>query len=339
MLRNSTLRATTFNPDSFPLRVAREKVRNMAPGRRGIRVLIWAAMGGAAAYFMLPQMGQLGETLRALDSVRPGWVAAGTALVVIRYVLAALSLQLAIGKSISFVPTLLVQLSSSFIGRLTPEGVGWLVLNQRYLEKSGLGRASAVAGITLKLLAGGLVRMVVMGTVAVLAGTSGIFQLPVPRGGPYLLAIALGLALLGLILGMGFRSPLSWVLRPVLSGARELATIFHQPRRAVALFATSAGITLSYGLVLVASVRAFGVDISLFEVFVVYLVGTAVASASPTPGNLGAVEVALSAGLTTMGVASAPAVGAVMIYRLLTFWLPVLPGFLAFHQLQKQELI
>lgn len=53
----------------------------------------------------------------------------------------------------------------------------------------------------------------------------------------------------------------------------------------------------------------------------------------------GAVEVALSAGLTTMGVASAPAVGAVMIYRLLTFWLPVLPGFLAFHQLQKQELI
>ena len=48
-------------------------------------------------------------------------------------------------------------------------------------------------------------------------------------------------------------------------------------------------------------------------------------------------EVALSAGLTTVGVASAPAVAAVLIYRLLTFWLPLVPGFIAFRYLQNKH--
>jgi uncharacterized protein (TIRG00374 family) len=71
-------------------------------------------------------------------------------------------------------------------------------------------------------------------------------------------------------------------------------------------------------------------------VFAVYLGGTAVASLSPTPGNLGAVEVALSAGLTAIGVPASAAVGAVLIYRLLTFWLQLLPGFLAFRHLHAR---
>ena len=82
---------------------------------------------------------------------------------------------------------------------------------------------------------------------------------------------------------------------------------------------------------------AFGVDVSVPEVLAVYLGGTAVAAASPTPGTLGAMEVALSAGLTTVGVAPAPAVAAVLIYRLLTFWLPLVPGVIAFRYLQGKR--
>ena len=100
---------------------------------------------------------------------------------------------------------------------------------------------------------------------------------------------------------------------------------------------SSAALTLAYGLVLAASLRAFGVDVALVEVLAVYLGGTAVAAASPTPGHRGAVEVALAAGLTTGGVASAPAVAAVLLYRLLTFWLPVLPGVIAFRYLQHKH--
>jgi uncharacterized protein (TIRG00374 family) len=77
--------------------------------------------------------------------------------------------------------------------------------------------------------------------------------------------------------------------------------------------------------------------VSLASVAVVYLTGSAIGSAAPTPGGLGAVEVALSAGLTAAGVASATALSAVLLFRLLTFWLPVPVGWLAFNRLQHEQ--
>ena len=328
------------------MRLLRERGRGRGR-RRAIWTLIWVVLGIAAAYFLLPEVGELRESLRSLEAVQPGWLVVGAGLVALRYVLNALSLQAAVGRPLPFGPTLLVQVSSSFLGRLTPESIGWLVLNQRYLEQAGLGRASALAAIALKVLAGGVTRLVIMAVVAALVGTSGVFRLEVPievpGTWPYLVAIALGLALVGLLLGLLLRSAVasaaSRARAAVASGARDLASVFRQPRRAAALFGASAGLTLSYGLVLAASVLAFGGDVSLPAVLAVYLGGTAVAAASPTPGNLGAVEVALSAGLTTVGVASGPAVAAVLLYRLLTFWLPVVPGFLAFLYMQKKQYI
>lgn len=51
----------------------------------------------------------------------------------------------------------------------------------------------------------------------------------------------------------------------------------------------------------------------------VYLVGSAVATAAPTPGGLGATEAALVAGLIAVGVDNEAAVPAVFLFRLGTF--------------------
>jgi hypothetical protein len=71
----------------------------------------------------------------------------------------------------------------------------------------------------------------------------------------------------------------------------------------------------------------------------VYLVGGTVAAATPTPGGVGAVEAALIAGLTATGVPTEQAVPAVLVYRIATFWLPVLPGWLAFTLLTRRDVI
>ena len=89
------------------------------------------------------------------------------------------------------------------------------------------------------------------------------------------------------------------IFAPSPVAAQSCQHPFHRP--APWQFGSSAALTLAYGLVLAASLLAFGVEVSLVEVLAVYLGGTALASASPTPGNLGAVEVALAAGLTTVG--------------------------------------
>ena len=61
-----------------------------------------------------------------------------------------------------------------------------------------------------------------------------------------------------------------------------------------------------------------------------------IAAASPTPGGLGAIEAALVAGLTGVGISPGPAVSAVLTYRLATYWLPVLPGWLSWRPLQRR---
>ena len=64
-----------------------------------------------------------------------------------------------------------------------------------------------------------------------------------------------------------------------------------------------------------------------------------IASVVPTPGGLGAVEAALSAGLTAAGLAGTTAVSAVLLFRTLTFWLPVAVGWVALHNLQRRDII
>jgi uncharacterized protein (TIRG00374 family) len=81
--------------------------------------------------------------------------------------------------------------------------------------------------------------------------------------------------------------------------------------------------------------RAFGVDTSVAHLAVTYLVGAAAGSAAPVPGGLGVTEAALIAGLVGFGVPTAPAVAGVLSFRLLTFWLPIIPGGLVFRHLAR----
>jgi undecaprenyl-diphosphatase len=112
--------------------------------------------------------------------------------------------------------------------------------------------------------------------------------------------------------------------------------VARRPRQAIQLFGGSSGVTLFNALALAASLAAFRAGASLDEVIVVYLGGSAVASVSPTPGSLGAVEAALVAGLTGVGVAAGPAVAGVLAFRLITFWLPSVPGFVAYRAARRR---
>ena len=65
------------------------------------------------------------------------------------------------------------------------------------------------------------------------------------------------------------------------------------------------------------------------------LSGYASAQRRPTPGGIGAVEATPIAGLTSAGMASTTAVAGVILFRLATGWIPLLPGWGAFTLLQS----
>jgi len=78
------------------------------------------------------------------------------------------------------------------------------------------------------------------------------------------------------------------------------------------------------------------VNLPVAAAALVYLGGAAVATAAPTPGGIGATEAALIGGYAAIGVAATPAFTAVLLFRLVTFWLPILPGWLALVTLERR---
>jgi undecaprenyl-diphosphatase len=103
------------------------------------------------------------------------------------------------------------------------------------------------------------------------------------------------------------------------------------------MFLGGSMVVLGYLFALYCAVRAFGGPSSLAAVGAVYLAGSAIGQAAPTPGGLGAFEAILIAGLVSTGLDKEIAVPAVLLFRLATFWAPILPGWLSFHSLSHRE--
>ena len=75
---------------------------------------------------------------------------------------------------------------------------------------------------------------------------------------------------------------------------------------------------------------AFGHGIGFSSLVVAYVIAYAIGTLAPTPGGLGAIEGLLIALFISFGVPSATAVAVVLVYRLINFWLPVIPGLIAY---------
>jgi len=99
------------------------------------------------------------------------------------------------------------------------------------------------------------------------------------------------------------------------------------------------GTTLGAALALWTSVQAFGGHATFVTVTVVTMVGGTLASAAPTPGGVGAVEAALIGGLAAFGVPAAVSVPSVLLYRVLTCWIPVFIGWPVMQWLTRNDMV
>jgi uncharacterized protein (TIRG00374 family) len=117
--------------------------------------------------------------------------------------------------------------------------------------------------------------------------------------------------------------------------ARALLRALRDPSSAGLLLFGSAGATFAYTLALTVACLAYDISLSVPVVLAIYLGESAIASVAPTPGGLGAIEATLVAGLAAAGAYAGPAVSAVLTYRLVTYWFPVIPGVVAYRSLRR----
>ena len=302
------------------------------------RVAIWL-FTGVAVYFLIHQLSDvslLAERIRGADW---RWLPAIVAMSVLSYVAATMSAIGSVPDQLPPWPTFVAQSAASFVNWVTPAKVGGLALSARFMERRGVQAAVAVTGAGINAAAGAVMHAALLGIFVVAVGARGLDGVhpPSPRT---LLRVGLGiLAVSGLVAAIpaGRRLVYQQVvpsLRRAVSGIRELAG---HPGKLALLFGGSALVTLSLALCLAYCIEAFGGGLTLPAIIAAYLVGAAIAQVAPTPGGIGAVEAALIAGLTAAGLDKETAVPAVFLFRLITFWLPILPGWLAFNWLQRTD--
>lgn len=111
-------------------------------------------------------------------------------------------------------------------------------------------------------------------------------------------------------------------------------------RRSLALTLTTAvGVMANY-LVLYAALRILGAkadQVTGIEVFAAWSFVRLLTAIPITPGGLGIIEIGLTGLLTGFGGAEAPVVGAVLLYRALTFVPPILCGLVAALTWQRHQ--
>jgi uncharacterized protein (TIRG00374 family) len=209
------------------------------------------------------------------------------------------------------------------------------------LQKSGLGALRATAAVALQQTVQVLTHVALLIFFTAVAGASADLSHFVPSATVLYLVAGAALGVVGAFTFVPKgRRWLATAVRPRLTEVGgDLVKLASEPKRLGLIVLGCATTTLGAALALWASIEAFGGDTTFVTVTVVTMVGGTLASAAPTPGGVGAVEAALIGGLAAFGLPAAIAVPSVLLYRVLTCWLPVFIGWPVMRWLTKNDMI
>jgi uncharacterized protein (TIRG00374 family) len=310
----------------------------------------------AALYYLLPQLAGLQDTWHRIEDGSPWWMLLALAftlgmfggyVMMFRGVFGRAETRHVIGWRESYQITM-AGLAASRI--FAAGGAGGLVLTAWALRRAGMRRRE-VADKTLSFLILTYFPYVIALIVCGLGLRLGIFEGPNPFGltvVPAILAvIALGIGLsialvptdlqrrVGrLVEGGGRLSRIAAKLAhlPASASAGMRDALAHARSRDPALL----GAVLFWAfqiLVLWAAFHAFGEPppwAVLVQAFFCGMLGNLL----PMPGGVGGVEGGLIGAFVAFNVDGGLAVVAVLVYRAFTFWLPLIPGVVAYFQLR-----
>jgi uncharacterized membrane protein YbhN (UPF0104 family) len=309
------------------------KEARFKPSRKHLLLLALIALG---IYVVLPQLGSFHSSWHLLGGAKAAPTVIAVILTFLTFAAAAGTYCLLAFRPLAYGRTLLVQLAAMFVNRLLPAGVGALGTNYLYLRKQRHSPAQAGTMVGVNNLLGfsghGLI------VVCALLLSSGRTVSSSSRGSdllPVLLAI-MGAAVLLLALGLFFGK--KRFVRALSDVRKQLFSYRKRPLALAGAQCTSIILTLCNVSALFFCARAMGLELPFLDVLLVFTLGVGAGAAVPTPGGLGGFEAGLAAGFAAYGVEASPALAAALLYRLVSYWLPLLVGGLAFAVCQRRRL-
>ena len=247
------------------------------------------------------------------------------------------------------------QLSGNAVGRIVPGGAATATaFTVGMLQRAGVktGRSAVALAASTSLQVGTRLALPVLAVPAIVAGA------PVDRGlarSAYLGAFVLVLLVAAGVITFAFDRPLAtfgrglqWLLNATVRRRRKLTDLPDRllaqrdfvrstigPRWRAAVLA-AAGSTAFDFVALLCALRAVGAQPRPSLLLLAYTAASLLALVPLTPGGLGFVEAGLVGTLTLAGVSGGDAVLATLTYRLVSFWLPIPAGGVAYAAYRRR---
>ena len=325
--------------------------------RRAISAALFVLSAVGFFYFVLPKISGVGNTVHGIEGAERWWIAAGVVLEALSfaaYVVLFQAVFVRAGESsrIGWRESYQITMAGVVATRLfATAGAGGVALTAWALRRSGM-QARLVA---CRMVAFTVLLYVIYALSLVLAGVglgTGLF----PGGGSFAITIVPAIVGTLLLAGAGAVTLLPQDIERRLARRAEgsgrmaqwTASLATAPalaasgvRTAIALVRTRdprlLGAPAWWGFeicVLWACFHAFGQAPPFTVLWMAYFVGM-LGNLLPVPGGIGGVEGGMIGALVAFGVDFHLAVLAVLAYRGISFWLPTIPGIVAYLQLRR----
>ena len=309
----------------------------------------------AFLYFVLPQLTDLKDTGERVGEGNRWWLAAALVFTLASfggYVMMFQGIFVRDGSRIDWRASYQITMAGLAATRLfAAGGAGGIALTAWALRRSGMPRRK-VADKTLAFL---ILTYAVYMAALVVCGFGLYFDL-LPGPGPFAITVVpalFGLAVIVLALGLSRVPPdLQRRLEGFARRGGRLARIAQRLANAPAAFSAGMreaichvrerdpallGAIAYWGFniaVLWACFHAFGEPPPLAVIVMGYFVGF-LGNLLPLPGGIGGVDGGMIGAFAAFGVPLSLVVPAVLAYRIFTFWLPTIPGAIAYFQLRR----
>lgn len=311
-----------------------------------------------AIYFLLPKVAGFGDAIGMLSAAKPVYVAIAIGFCVLSFITYIALFRAVVGGEsfpISWREAYEINMAGFAATLLfSAGGAGGVVLTYWALRQGGMERRDVgtrmVAFIVLHYLFYPLAVLVfgILLGLGVLHGSTTVSLTFVPAGVALVVLLFFGaLALLPADLerridrfakrhtGVKFLARLSTVPATVADGTRAALRLVANPSRAGLAVVGAVGFWAANIGILWASFKAFGIAIPFGVVVMGFFVGM-VANLIPfVPAGVGAVDAGMIGTFVLFGFPEEQVFAAILIYRLVAFWLPIPTGVAAFFQLRK----
>ena len=304
-----------------------QKKPRLSPARRALVLSLSTVIFALAGYVVIAQWPNVAHGWHVLRATNPLYGVLAFACVAVAVSGSALLCQSLAVRPVKLIELLHVAWAGMFVNRLLPAGVGGMGLYVDYLvrRKHAIAEASGVVALSSFITMLGHVALIVL---FVLLGMSSVSpSLQLPSWLPWTLA-AVGLALL-VMLAMQRRRVLRRLRRIKDELLKPLGRLLKRPQVYVRAQSAALLITCGNAAALTLAMYVSGVELGFTDAIIILAGGVAAGALTPTPGGLVGTEAGLAAAMTLYGAAPVDALSAVLLYRLASFWVPLLAGILA----------